>query len=224
MFSGFEDETWECKKRTSPLCVHFMHFVKEAQSVWWIGYGLNRKGQGLSVFATASRSAQGSIIKPPIQWVSGYFSLVVKRPGYEADHSPPPSTEVIHPPSMSWLSNGCVFMTQYLVTHRDNLADAVFHCESSQNRVSVHGRSKHLATFPQQDAETHVKHLLWYRLSCFHVFVGCFPHFFTSSIRTGFFWWWQRTISISSSQFPPYDTSLRLTVVNVHSAFLRGGV
>jgi hypothetical protein len=30
----------------------------------------------------------------PIQWVPGALSLGVKRPGREADHSPPPSAEV----------------------------------------------------------------------------------------------------------------------------------
>jgi hypothetical protein len=30
----------------------------------------------------------------PIQWVPGAFSLQVKRPGREADHSPPSSAEV----------------------------------------------------------------------------------------------------------------------------------
>jgi hypothetical protein len=32
--------------------------------------------------------------QPPIQWVSGAFSPGVKRPGREADHSPPASAEV----------------------------------------------------------------------------------------------------------------------------------
>jgi hypothetical protein len=31
----------------------------------------------------------------PIQWVSGALSLGVKRPGREADQSPPSSAEVI---------------------------------------------------------------------------------------------------------------------------------
>jgi hypothetical protein len=31
---------------------------------------------------------------PPIQWVLGAISLAIKRPGHEADHSPPPSAEV----------------------------------------------------------------------------------------------------------------------------------
>jgi hypothetical protein len=32
--------------------------------------------------------------QPPIQWVPGVFSLGIKRPGREADHSPPSSAEV----------------------------------------------------------------------------------------------------------------------------------
>jgi hypothetical protein len=32
-------------------------------------------------------------IKPPIEWVPGALSLGVKRPGREADHSPPSSDE-----------------------------------------------------------------------------------------------------------------------------------
>jgi hypothetical protein len=32
--------------------------------------------------------------QPPIQWVPGALSLVVKRPGREADHSPPSSAKV----------------------------------------------------------------------------------------------------------------------------------
>jgi len=31
--------------------------------------------------------------QPPIQWVAGTLSLGVKRPGREADHSPPSSAE-----------------------------------------------------------------------------------------------------------------------------------
>jgi hypothetical protein len=33
-------------------------------------------------------------VQPPIQWVPGALSLGVKRPGLEADHSPPSSAEV----------------------------------------------------------------------------------------------------------------------------------
>jgi hypothetical protein len=44
-------------------------------------------------FTTASRTALGPT-KPPIQRVLGVPSLGVKRPGREADHSPPSSAEV----------------------------------------------------------------------------------------------------------------------------------
>jgi len=45
------------------------------------------------LYITASTTALGPT-QPPIQWVSEAFSLVVKRPGLEADHSPTSSAEV----------------------------------------------------------------------------------------------------------------------------------
>jgi hypothetical protein len=48
---------------------------------------------GIFPFTTASRTALGPT-QPPIQWVRGALSLGVKRPGREADHSPPSSVEV----------------------------------------------------------------------------------------------------------------------------------
>jgi hypothetical protein len=44
-------------------------------------------------FSMSSRPALGST-QPPIQWVPGALSPGVKRPGREADHLPPASTEV----------------------------------------------------------------------------------------------------------------------------------
>jgi hypothetical protein len=44
-------------------------------------------------FFSSSRPALGPI-QPPVQWVPGALSLGVKRPGHEADHSPPSSAEV----------------------------------------------------------------------------------------------------------------------------------
>jgi hypothetical protein len=72
-----------------------------AQSVWrwatdWtIGIpGFNSwRGLGISLFTTASRTALGPT-QPPIQRVPGALSLRVKRPGREADHSPPSNAEV----------------------------------------------------------------------------------------------------------------------------------
>jgi hypothetical protein len=44
------------------------------------------------VFTSASRTALGPT-QPPIQWEPATLSLGVKRPGREADHSPPSSAE-----------------------------------------------------------------------------------------------------------------------------------
>jgi len=71
----------------------------------------SRRGLGIFLFTTASRTALDPT-QPPIQWVPGFLSLGVKRPGREADHSPPSSAEVeerveihFHSPSTpSWRS------------------------------------------------------------------------------------------------------------------------
>jgi hypothetical protein len=44
------------------------------------------------LLSTSSRPILGSTL-PPIQWVPGVLSPGVKRPGHEADHSPPTSAE-----------------------------------------------------------------------------------------------------------------------------------
>jgi hypothetical protein len=48
---------------------------------------------GIFFFTTASRTALRPN-QPPIQWVQGADSLVLKRSGHEADHSPPTSAAV----------------------------------------------------------------------------------------------------------------------------------
>jgi hypothetical protein len=62
---------------------------------WTIGVlGFDsRRGLGIFLFTTAFRTALGPT-QPPIQWIPGAFSLGVKRPGREADHSPPSSAEI----------------------------------------------------------------------------------------------------------------------------------
>jgi len=66
---------------------------------------------GFILFATASRTSVGST-KPLIQCVSVFVSVVLKRPGYDADHSPPSSAEVKN----TW---------SYTPTHAVSLQDAV---------------------------------------------------------------------------------------------------
>jgi hypothetical protein len=53
----------------------------------------SRRGLGIFLFTTASRTALGPT-QPPIQWVRGALFLGIKRPGREADNSPPSSAEV----------------------------------------------------------------------------------------------------------------------------------
>jgi hypothetical protein len=62
---------------------------------WTIGVlGFDfRRGVGIFLFTTAPRTALGPT-QPPIQWVLESPSLGVKRPGREADHSPPSTADV----------------------------------------------------------------------------------------------------------------------------------
>jgi len=53
----------------------------------------SRQGLGISLFTAASRPVLG-LTQPPIQRVSGAFSLGVKRPGSQAEHPPPFTAEV----------------------------------------------------------------------------------------------------------------------------------
>jgi hypothetical protein len=53
----------------------------------------SRRGLGIFLFTTASRTALGPT-QPPNQWVPETLPLGVKWPGREAGHSPPSSTEV----------------------------------------------------------------------------------------------------------------------------------
>jgi hypothetical protein len=64
------------------------------KNIWTIGVlGFDsRRGLEIFLFTTASRMALGPT--QPIQWVPEALSLGVKRPGREADHSPPSSAEV----------------------------------------------------------------------------------------------------------------------------------
>jgi hypothetical protein len=51
---------------------------------------VSRHGKYIPLFSTASRPAVRSTW-PPIYWIAGTLSSGIKRPGHEADHSPPTS-------------------------------------------------------------------------------------------------------------------------------------
>jgi hypothetical protein len=98
---------------------------------WTIGVpGFDsRRRLGIFLFITATRPAPGPT-QPPIQWVPGALSLGIKRPGCEADHSPPSSAEVkecvevylhsINTPSRRG--------AQFKKRHRDNVAFTFMCC------------------------------------------------------------------------------------------------
>jgi hypothetical protein len=97
-----------------------------AQSVygWPTGWTIgvlgfdSRRGLGIFPFTTVSRMALGPT-QPPIQWVPGTLSLGAKRPGREADHSPPSSAEVKNASSYTSTPQ-YIFMAWCLVKHRDS--------------------------------------------------------------------------------------------------------
>jgi hypothetical protein len=74
---------------------HWQEPVQSWATDWTIGVlGFDsRQGLGIFLFITASRPALGPT-QTPIQWAPGVLSLGVKRPGREANHSPPSSAEV----------------------------------------------------------------------------------------------------------------------------------
>jgi len=65
--------------------------LKIRLQVGWQGFNFRRNG--IILFVAASRPALGPT-QPPIQWVSRAITPGVKRPGREADHTPPSNAEV----------------------------------------------------------------------------------------------------------------------------------
>jgi hypothetical protein len=103
-------------KRRNPIVIYFLN-----KTLQWISYFLgfdSWRGLGIFLFTTASRTVLGPT-QPPIQWVPESLSLGVKRPGREADYSPPSSAEVKYPWSYTF-TPPYVFMAWCLVKHRDN--------------------------------------------------------------------------------------------------------
>jgi hypothetical protein len=120
----------ECESACGFTLTHVLHLLSNSRdsSVGIaLGYKLDDRGSipggelGIFLCTTASRTTLGPT-QPPIQWVPGALSLGIKRPGCEADHSPPSSAEVkecvelyFHSPDTpSWCG------AQLKKEHRDN--------------------------------------------------------------------------------------------------------
>jgi hypothetical protein len=94
-----------------------------------IGVPIPAGAGNIFLFHTVSRTALGPT-QPPIQCIPGAFSLGVKRPGRDADHSPPSSAEVkecvelyLHSPNTpSWRD-------AHLKMHRDNFNFYLYICQ-----------------------------------------------------------------------------------------------
>jgi hypothetical protein len=104
---------------------------------WTIGVlGFDsRRGLGIFLFTTVSRPALGPTL-PPIQGVPGDLSLEVKRPGREADHSPPSGAEVKNVWSYTSTPH-YVFTAWCLVKHRDTCTFTF-----TQNRLGTKKRGE----------------------------------------------------------------------------------
>jgi hypothetical protein len=91
----------ECDKLWTKCCMCGVEQIISSSVCRATSYGLDDRGVGFRVpvgsrnflFSTSSRPAMEPI-QPPIQWVPGAICTGIKRPGREADHSLPNSTEV----------------------------------------------------------------------------------------------------------------------------------
>jgi hypothetical protein len=79
----------------------------------------SRRGLGIFFFTTASRMVLGPT-QPPIQWVPAVLSLGVKRPGREANYSPPSSAEVTECVELYLHSPNTPSWRGAQLKHRDN--------------------------------------------------------------------------------------------------------
>jgi hypothetical protein len=71
------------------------------------------------LFTTASRTALRST-QPPSHWAPGALSVGIKRPGREADHSPPSSAEVKECVELYFHSHNTPSWRDAQLKHRDN--------------------------------------------------------------------------------------------------------
>jgi hypothetical protein len=81
--------------RVGVVLFNFLVYPKVNYTCHYSGLGDRvRVPVGSTIFNSISSKPALGPTQPPIQWVSGAFSSVVKRPGHEADYSPPASVEV----------------------------------------------------------------------------------------------------------------------------------
>jgi hypothetical protein len=73
--------------------VGIAQLVQRRTRGWTTGVQFNSRHSTIFLFSTASRPTSGPT-HPPLQWITRAISSWVKRPGREADHSPPSGPEV----------------------------------------------------------------------------------------------------------------------------------
>jgi hypothetical protein len=130
-----------------------------AQSVKRLGYGLDdrgsrfdsRRGLGIFLFTTASRTALGPT-QPPIQWVTGALSLRVKRPWREADHSLPSSADVKEWVELYLYSPNTPSWRGAQLKHRDNFTFYLISLEGSRITMTPRAYTVNFVC---------IKHLTW---------------------------------------------------------------
>jgi hypothetical protein len=92
---GVSSEGYGPEKLSTCICSEnwfLIYFNYTSSTIGVLGFD-TRRGLGIFLFTTASRMVLEPT-QPPIWGVPGALSLGVKRPGREADHSPPSSAEV----------------------------------------------------------------------------------------------------------------------------------
>jgi hypothetical protein len=120
------------------------YLTHDSRNSWAMGWTIgilefdSRRGLGIFLFTTASRTALG-LTQPPIQWVPGTLSLGVKWPGREADHSPPSSCEVKN----EWSYTFTPPIRLHGVVHRDNFnfTTSPIHSDSEMNQQTRVGNA-----------------------------------------------------------------------------------
>jgi hypothetical protein len=100
--------------------------------------GLNsQRGLRIILFSTASRPALEPT-QPPIQWKPEALSLGVKRPGSEANHSPPPSAEVKEWVELYLHSHNTPSWRGAQLKHRDNFTFTFVYTEGRRKEYLQH--------------------------------------------------------------------------------------